>query len=249
MTDRILNVEFPYFSADPLQVGFQGRYKLTVGTDYRELDAGFGPINTVWVNESKLDLSGYAREDLTVFFRNSFEQDAGLETVRWSIGLGGDPIVATEATTLETIIISSVPMNDSQLLYSFTSSPGFIVPGLPGVDWGNFNREHIIHGSLTLWAPDLTIASGSLDSDSSGSLIAARRNIFSSLEPTAADCLYCYRVLALSDAYGGSGTQASGISNAVMPGKRVLMSITTEKEPELKHMMRLKRSYELANQV
>ena len=249
MTDRILTVEFPYFSADPLQVGFQGVYKLTVGTDYRQLDIGTGPINTVWMNESKLDLSGYAREDLTVFFRNSFEQDAGLESVRWSIGTAGDPIVATEATTLETIIISSVPMNDAQLLFSLTSSPGFIPPGLTGVDWGNFNREHIIHGSLTLWAPDLTIASGSLTTDSTGLLSVARRNIFSSLEPTAADCLYCYRVLALSDAYQGAGSPGSGISNAVMPGKRVLMSITTEKEPDLTHMMRLKRSYELANQV
>lgn len=248
MTDRILTVEFPYFQVDPLQVGYQGIYRPTVFTDYRMLKIGGSSINTVWLNESKIDLSGYNMEDLTVFFRNSFEQEGGFHSIRWSIGTNGEPMLSSKATMLETIIISSVPMTDTNLLYSLTVSPGFVPPSLGNV-WGNFNREHIIHGSLTLYAPDLTVASGNFTTDGVSTLQIAQHNIFSSLEPTSADALYCYRVISLSPAYQGSGTPDTGISNNILPSKRVLMSITTEKEPELTYMMRLKRSYELANQV
>ena len=70
-------------------------------------------------------------------------------------------------------------------------------------------------------------------------------NIFSSLEPTAADCLYCYRVAAIPTAQTGG----TGIDFVYLPPKRVILDAFTVEEPELSYMMRLKRSYELANQV
>ena len=67
-------------------------------------------------------------------------------------------------------------------------------------------------------------------------------NYYSSLEPTAADTLYCYRVIALP-------LTSSSITSVVLPAKRVIMDAYVEAEPNNEYMMRLKRSYELANQV
>ena len=61
----------------------------------------------------------------------------------------------------------------------------------------------------------------------------------SSLEPTAADKLYCYRLITMSGTSGGMSK----------PAARVMIPCTITIEPNLEYMMRLKRSYELANQV
>ena len=68
------------------------------------------------------------------------------------------------------------------------------------------------------------------------------RQTFSSLEPTAADKLYGYRIIVLAAAEGE-------IETAYVPASRVLIPGTLSAEPKLEYMMRLKRSYELANQV
>ena len=77
---------------------------------------------------------------------------------------------------------------------------------------------------------------------SNSSLALLQREIFSSLEPTAADKLYGYRIVSVSSGEGEGDTIA-------VPASRVLMPGNISSEPKLEYMMRLKRSYELANQV
>lgn len=227
--DRQLTAEFSgfYVTSDS-----SGNWILT-GTDTKVLGT-----NT-YCQEMKLDLSGYVQDSLTVGFRRSFEQMGGPDSITW--------LKAYEPNTdevIETTIVSSVPMNDGQLISTLITSPGF-TPLPSGLDYGNFNREHIIHGRYQLMFANTTIGTGGFGANGRAAMMSVTDNIFSSLEPTAADCLYCYRVFSVPNA-ADAGT---GISQVGLPPKRIILDAFTVEEPDLEYMMRLKRSYELANQV
>jgi hypothetical protein len=233
--DRILIAEFPAFgvSSDTAnQVWVQG------ATDTRQLPGIYG---LTYVQEQKIDLSGYVQSDLTVGFRRSFEQVGGVDQIFW------DVFNVKSDYTLETLIVSSVPFTDSQLASTLIVSPGFTPYPLLGADWGNFNRTHIIHGHFMAHMPNTTIASSDFASSGNATLLSVTDNDFSSLEPTAADCLYCYRIISVPEA-GGTGGRA-GVTQVSLPPKRIILDAFTVEEPDLEYMMRLKRSYELANQV
>lgn len=231
--DRTLVAEFPWL----LLTVTNEEYVNRASSDTRIL-AG---TTTQFVQEMKLDLSGYTQSDLTVGFRRSFEQSGGIEYITWAdFDVENDGI-------LENVIISSVPMNDTQLSASLISCPGFTPYNDPtlAIDWGNFNRTHILHGRLRYLFPNSTIGSTRYTSPGAAALMAITDNDYSSLEPTAADCLYCYRIFSLPV----PGTAEVGVKNISLPPKRVILDAFTVEEPDLEYMMRLKRSYELANQV
>jgi len=234
--DRQLTVEFPWLVLKTIAVPSGNFYKLNPPTDVRALSS-----DRLYVAEQKIDLSGYVQDNLTVGFRRSFEQKGGSEFITWKQSY--DP---SSQFTTETILVSSVPLNDDQMLAATVGMPGFTNFAAVGVyDWGNFNREHIIHGSYKIYYPNSVIGSGAFTSSGSATMLAAVDNYFSSLEPTAADCLYCYRIMNVPD----HGDLTSGIQNITLPPVRVILDAFTVEEPDLEYMMRLKRSYELANQV
>ena len=235
--DRQLTIEFPWLSLRNIPSG-PGlyRYALNPPTDVRAISG-----DTIWVAEAKLDLSGYVQSDLTVGFRRSFEQKGGTEFIEWKTSY--DP--STEYA-IETILVSSVPFNDNQLFAACVGSPGFTNYVDAGIDWGNFNREHIIHGSYKIHYPNSVVGSSAFNGSGAATLVPLQDNYFSSLEPTAADCLYCYRVIIAPD-HGASLSE--GIQKLFFPPVRVILDAFTVEEPTLEYMMRLKRSYELANQV
>ena len=230
--DRQLVVEFPWLAlvSDAAEVA---AWQFNPATDTRKLTA------QGYVQELKLDLSGYVRDSLTVGFRRSFEQLGGSDGIFWeTYDVNSDAVI-------ETVIISSVPFTDEQLGLATASSPGFISYNVASVDWGNFNREHIIHGTYDVMYANTTIGAGAFNAKGNATLMSVQSNNFSSLEPTAADCLYCYRIFAVP----APGTEEGGVSQLALPAKRVILDAFTVEEPNLEYMMRLKRSYELANQV
>jgi len=247
MADRVLSVEFaPLYLEDDVILA-DGSYKQTPATDYRALRVASG-ANVFFVSEHKLDLSGYAMEDLTMYFRNSFEQRGGLTELQWQIDDETQPgLESYDVNFFETTVLSSVPMSDDNLVAMSISQPGFISAGIPGIEFGNFDRTHIIHGSQLLWAIESNIGADALTKSGGAYCRIAQANDFSSLEPTAADCIYCYRVIYLPPSY--TRTEEKGIDYVGVPPKRVLLNAMSDQEPQLEYMMRLKRSYELANQV
>ena len=227
MMDRQLTVELPPF----FRTLSGGSYSTTLRTGYEQLDSN------MFVHKSTLDLGGYTRQDdLTVFFRRSFEQLGGPDDLSWnSYEPGTDAI-------LQNTIISSVPFTDEQLMNSLLVQPGFTPYSSVSDDFGNFNREHIIHGRYEVAYANSIIGSSAFTAFGSATLINLVDNYYSSLEPTAADTLYCYRIIALP-------RTNVDIINVSLPAKRVILDAYVDAEPNNEYMMRLKRSYELANQV
>jgi len=233
--DRQLTVEFPWLVKEvDLPLGGSAEWISTYATDTRTI------TNTTYVQESKIDLTGYVRKDLTVSFRRSFEQRSGTDFYQWyTYNPNVDYI-------LETVLISSVPMDDAQLTAALVGAPGFNnFPNPASFDWGNFNREHIIHGSYRVHYANSIVGSGAFTSTGASTLVPVVDNYFSSLEPTAADCLYCYRVINLPTPVSFK----DGPRSLQFPAMRVILDAFTMEEPEIEYLMRLKRSYELANQV
>jgi len=194
---------------------------------------GWVPIGAgLFVTQQDIDLSGYAMARKTFYPYSSFEQRGGFTYGQFDTTLTSQPY-ATDVT-----IISSVPLSNNDLLIAVAYAPGFT--GLTGysVPVNRFERSNIIHGEMKLYTLDSNMAVPG----GNNSLKLLGREIFSSLEPTAADKLYCYRIMGVF-AVNGEG------ESAVFPATRVLLPGNISSEPQLEYMMRLKRSYELANQV
>lgn len=221
------------------------QFDTTAEVNYRALP---GYNDQFWVSENKIDLTGYAMEDLTVYFTDSFEQRGGVTFVDWEEGAERYPLNSYTASNYELFIISSVPLSDDNLAASFIASPGFQPFSSTSLDFGNFDRTHIIHGSGRVWTIDSTFGADALTAKGGAYCIPIQYWNFSSLEPTSADALYCYRFVALTNSWV-TGDNYAGLTNVWFPPARILLGSTVSKEPELEYMMRLKRSYELANQV
>jgi hypothetical protein len=235
--DRVLTQEFPpaIFQSSP--------------TGYSDiLDNGWVPINsinTILKHESTIDLGGYTRQDdLTVFFRSSFEQIGGPYTVTWR-ATTQNPLSGFNAVVTEQLIVSSIPFTDIQLELMMAYSPGFTAYTATGLlDFKTGNRNTTIHGHRIDHAISTTTGATSFDADGEAYLVPLLDDYYSSLDATAADTLYCYRLVGLN-----LGTQTTGLKLATIPPRRIILDTTVDKESELSYMMRLKRSYELANQV
>ena len=180
----------------------------------------------VYLYETTIDLSGYALQKKSFYPYSSFEQRNG--TVLGSF------TNLTARNVVDNIIVSSVPLDLSGV------NPNLLAANLPGFTQSTatgyrLNKDVLMHQHQIIYSHDSTTAGVS------GTSIyrVVSNQSASSLEPTAADKLYCYRLITTS---GVTGT-------LTMPAARVMIPGTITNEPKLEYMMRLKRSYELANQV
>lgn len=234
--DKLLVAEMPplFVEADN-----SGGWTFASGiiTDYKALNT------QTFAFESSIDLTGYVLQDMTTYFRQSFEQLGGGETITWT--LGSKPLEGFNGVTVEYTIVTTVPMTDANLLALANNSPGFIPPYDTG--GGNFNRDHIVHGKYCVKAADTTLSASGFDADGSAYVRIVQENDFSSLEPVAVDRLYVYRVLFLPTSFTLAGV--TKLSAANLPSKRVILDAVMAKEEDIPYLMRLKRGYELANQV
>jgi len=249
MMNRILNVEFPALILvdDPTASSTKWVFDTDATTNYRPID---GTNDQYWVSEQKLDLSGYTMDDLTVYFRNSFEQRGSVEYMKWKINQVGRSLNPFEASVYETTVLTTVPMTDENLNSMVFMSPGFIpIPfSSSTIQFGNFNRTHIIHGTQLIHSLDTSFGSDTLDAPGGALTRIIQSNDFSSLEPTATENIYCYRVVYLPEAHDAT-ENPNGLDTVFLAPKRVILNAYIDEEPQLEYMMRLKRGYELANQV
>ncbi len=185
---------------------------------------GWSALGPVMYWQGSIDLSGYAMERKTFYPVTAFVQEAGQAV---SFGGSGQNV---------TYVVSSVPTDITTLItqIAFNSAPGFIQSYTAGVtqdDWTTVlfgqNDQYLINSTL----PALGITQ----------LMSLHQ--FGSLSPTAVDKLYVTKLVFPGTLSGVIGTSMS------IPSSRIVLPGTIKAEPKLEYMMRLKRSYELANQV
>lgn len=179
-----------------------------------------------WFHETQLDLSGYAMESLTFFPSAVGIQDPGV--YRMAPGA-----TATTSSLYVLDLITSTPIDPNRIMVGDWLGAG-IGPGMFG---SPETFETILYGLGRVFSENNTIKIPNYQQ-------LQRSQRFESGEPTAADKLYCYRIVQIS-----AESLDAGLSNIVIPACRQLISGMLDEESELVYMQRLKRSYELANQV
>jgi len=178
---------------------------------------------TQFAHETVIDLSGYAMGSLTFFPTSVGIQDPGVYLVRGT----SDPTFSG----LQVLdIITSVPMDLSTVSSLQAQGAG------PGMLASKYEFETILFGMYRFFSTNINIPYQNY-------VQLERSQRFDSGEPTAADKLYCYRIVNLA---------VSGLdpeSRLSIPAARQLIAGVMGEESDLVYMQRLKRSYELANQV
>ena len=224
--ERIISKTIPGFN--PQKAPADTTYATALGQGW-EFNKASNPM--VCYYEDSIDLSGYANQDLTFFPELAFIQMSPVYTIQSTDG----------GSVLDLVAITSVPM-DVESLYTaliFGSGPALPELSAPGivnnspVDWSTVpycridfrSRETNIPGGLGIMT--------SIESAQLGSL-----------QPTAADKLFIYRIV-----YPLSDTPPHiDFSSFVIPPLRVGFRGMMAQEDDREYLMRLKRGYELANQ-
>jgi hypothetical protein len=181
---------------------------------------------TRFAHEASIDLSGYAMDSLTFFPTSVGLQDPGVYLVRGT----PDP---TFSGMQVLDIITSVPMNLAQLDTLSSRQVQGKGPGMIGTD---LDFTTILFGMYRFFSTNVNIPYANY-------VQLERSQRFDSGEATAADRLYCYRIVNLT---------VSGLdpeSRVNIPAARQIIAGVMSAEKELVYMQRLRRSYELANQL
>ena len=132
-------------------------------------------------------------------------------------GVAGDDVVVFDVMTSE-------PMTDAQLL-------GFVGGGNFASSSAGLGYQQTIYARVRHFIIDLDTAAW-------GSFVLASDNQLGSLEATASDRIYSYRILHIT-----AGTSATQV-NLYMA--RHIIRTEAKEEAEFRYLMRLRRSYELA---
>ena len=213
--------------------------KAAVDTTYSDIFGGWqdmGPANSLALYyQDTIDLSGYARKDLTFYPEIGFNQ----------IGIGPNLVGDDGGELLDCVFITTVPLTDIQSLYWWVASGSS--PALPQFDSTSLGFqiqdstqwETLLYCEQRLYARNVNVPGAT------GFMQLIDRAQLGSLEATAADKLFITRVIIPAS----NTAPYQDFQSITVPPSRVGFIGTMAKEPELEYMMRLKRSYELANQV
>lgn len=176
-----------------------------------------------FVSENYFDLAGMTMDDKTLFF-----EAAGVQTVLAplanNVGTGDSAIIMD--------IMCTRQITDAQLIATLL--------------YGNMAGNQGVSGSQGPLSFDETVYARTqmfvrhVDTAAWGYLTLTDENFFGSMEPTASDRIYSYRLVFLSALTGATNTTEVTIAPA-----RHLLKSTAREESDHKYMMRLMRSYQL----
>lgn len=180
--------------------------------NWREIGGSPG----LYVASTYFDLGGLTMEDKTLFFQGATVQELKNPT----------SFPATAGNNLQVgDIMSSVPLSDEEAA-TYLFGANFAVSNSSTLTF-----DQTVYGRVRVFNIDL-------DNIAGGYMILLSDTQTGSLESTASDRIYCYRVVQ----YNGADTQFQ-----LFPARYILRADAKE-EPEYEYLMRLKRSYELQNE-
>jgi hypothetical protein len=184
---------------------------------------------TLYWHETTIDLSGYAAESLSFVPTAVGIQDPGLYYVKQA---GGSTGPSTELFTQVLDIITSVPINPQVIgdLQLFSIGMGML--------GSTEDFKSIVMGQYRMMTPSTTLTLPNYQQ-------LQRSQRFDSGEPTAADKLFCYRIV---NVYAVGSADPWGPASLIQsPAARQILQGVMTTENELVHLMRMKRSLELAS--
>ena len=187
--------------------------------DLWTIDSGEGwrqltPGQATFVSSTFFDLAGMSQREKTLFFEGAAVQEVLPPTS--TAATAGNGLVVVD-------VMSTSPMTDTQAAaYQINAN---LPQGFSGL-----NFEQTIYGRVRVFTMNLNnLAGGYYDLQAD--------NQTGSLEPTATDRIYCYRVATFLP------NNANGLHSVW--GARYLLQADAKEEAEFQYLMRLQRSYVL----
>ena len=180
----------------------------------------FGHISNGLYAEQTIDLVGYSMAHMTFATFDTMYQDGGMYQARDAAGTAASTL--NQLQTLEIITTAPLGPLDIEKIVEETHRR---VPGMIGTDQ---NFKQIIYGRYSVYSPNSTLGP-------TGYLQLVQSQGFGSKEPTAADRLYCYRILIPKGATAGDTLQ--------VPACRIGLKGRFYHEDENSYVMRLRRNY------
>ena len=180
--------------------------------NWRQLNPG----GAQFIASTYFDLAGLSMNEKTLFFEGAAIQEILPPSI--TVGTAGDGVVVVD-------LMTTTPITDSEaFLYA-------IYANIVG-DGSVLTFDQTIYGRVRTFNMDIDNLAG-------GYFITLGDNQTGSLEPTASDRIYCYRVVSAA---------VTADSTIAVYGARYLLRAKAKEEPEYEYLMRLKRSYELQNE-
>jgi hypothetical protein len=217
--------------------GVNGR-KQEADPTYNEVYGGWRSLSIYplgLVYEDTISLSGYHMQDLTYYPELGFNQ----------IGVGHSVLGNDGGEILDCTIVSLLPIKDDTSLWWWVISGSS--PALPQFDNNaiGFDVQDTSQWETLPFMEQRLYARNTNVPGATGFMQPLDRAQLGSLDPFAVDKLYVYRVVL---PYSNTGNY-DAFSQVSAPPSRVGFIGTMAKEDDIEYLMRLKRGYELANQV
>ena len=175
-----------------------------------------------FLSSNYFDLAGMTMEEQTIFF-----EAAGIQTTLSPLANNtreGDSCVIMD-------IMSTVPMTDQQVI--LTSSYGNFAGNIAVDGQGPLSFEETVYARTQMFVRHL-------DTSSWGYITLTDENFFGSMEPTASDRIYSYRLVIASN-----DNQPIAMDELTIYPARHLLKSTAKEEPDYQYMMRLMKSFQL----
>jgi hypothetical protein len=191
-----------------LNQGAPNTWSVTGGSNWRTLSS----LN--FVSDTFFDLAGMSQREKTLFFDGATCQE--FVNPSHTAGAAGDSIIVYD-------LMTSTSLADAELL-------SYVALGNFATSNAGIGYQETIYGRVRQFVIDLDTAPW-------GSFVLVSDNQIGSLESTASDRIYCYRIVNI-----GAPTAATDI---VVNSARYLLRAEAKEEAEYQYLMRLRRSYEL----
>lgn len=170
-----------------------------------------------FVQSTYFDLGGMTLEDETLFFRFANVQRSAPPAIENG---------ATADYVTEIVLLTTSPLNDTELLNVSVSGPNQTVLDFDQIVFCS-NRQY-----------SKTINEGALSTP-----VLMHNEVMAGAQASATDRIYLYRIGSVVAA-----TPGAGVSTGTLPNIYVVLSVDAKEEPEYQYLMRLRRSYELQNE-
>jgi hypothetical protein len=188
-------------------------WELGLSPGWRQPTAGAG----FFVSETYFDLAGLTMDDKTLFF------EAAASTTMFNplttASNAGDGVQILN-------LMTSTPMTDDELSRFFLM--GNFADAFGGIE--GISYDETIYARCQEYTTDLDTAAW-------GKMVLVSDNQIGSLEATASDRIYSYKVVGIK-----TGALMTGLQT--YPTRHILRA-TAREEPEYQYLMRLMRSYQL----